>query len=642
MHLRYPNKRWDCRKKLAKEANDLNFLLSFALYNLSIKAFKRKQHMRETGFIYFNGAFNNTFGTESFREKLQEKVQKEPSLTDSKSALDTFLAKQPPNDARVIVEYEEDSRKHRKIKAIYVRSFKIPWEETHWTVHEAKYLKALPCDLQDLEKLHLTESPFQFLKKFNEDLYFMLFIDHRLFDFCLETWSHFNDREPGCVANYFQTLAGKVCKYLATPTEQRGPLTLAFVLDLHHDLTENLSMFNSGKMRNSYNAFPLTVTSASEEGIKELLLRIKTDKNKDGFRIGKLPKFSGRVSISATFAFEMWFVMMKKEAEVGWQVISKLVFSEEGFNQFKQATLIETCKKIQQDHSDISDKDIENIIENFLEEYKVIEKSRDWVLLREFFYDHSMMKIDALPVDYAYKIQYAREHAYVHAGGNDPKTDISQYSDTEIANLAQTIWNEINEGEEVCILPPSPELSKQLVETAITNFNNAIQKATNAEEVIVAVDALTHELEILHIFIDGNCRTNYILQNLLLMANQVKWSILYDPNRMDAYSKDERIKKIKEGIFCYQYILDNKDEYLEKNRMIQKSYENARSGMVWRAPEQQENSGNNPTDGKQEFKKTLEKYYAKERETIYQQAREKVSQEVISTMESTSSPKLSP
>lgn len=164
----------------------------------------------------------------------------------------------------------------------------------------------------------------------------------------------------------------------------------------------------------------------------------------------------------------------------------------------------------------------------------------------------------------------ARKNALACAGETSSKTsvNINEFNDEQLEDLARNIYQKITNGEPVYILTPEPELAYEYAASAVNTYNEEIKKAMTVQEQIKAIDKLTHELEILHLYYDVNLRTNYLLTNLLLISNGIKWTILYNPNRIDLYSEEQRIREIKKGIFRFEYLMKNQEELLKEYHQL--------------------------------------------------------------------------
>lgn len=85
------------------------------------------------------------------------------------------------------------------------------------------------------------------------------------------------------------------------------------------------------------------------------------------------------------------------------------------------------------------------------------------------------------------------------------------------------------------------------VSAAIERYHTEVTLANNDDTKIRAIARCIHQLEIIHPFPDGNCRTMMLVMNKLLVQQGLNPAILENPNRIDAYSVDEICEEIKRG-----------------------------------------------------------------------------------------------
>ncbi len=109
---------------------------------------------------------------------------------------------------------------------------------------------------------------------------------------------------------------------------------------------------------------------------------------------------------------------------------------------------------------------------------------------------------------------------------------------------AQIYCNLINEKGGKLLVKGNAE---EFVETYITEFNQNIKKAKTDDEKLLAIASCISQIERLHPFYDGNCRTMLILTNKLLMQNGLPPCIYENPNRIDMFSNAEIVNEIKKG-----------------------------------------------------------------------------------------------
>lgn len=96
----------------------------------------------------------------------------------------------------------------------------------------------------------------------------------------------------------------------------------------------------------------------------------------------------------------------------------------------------------------------------------------------------------------------------------------------------------------------------EIISNKLTEFNRKIDEADKNEKLTLIVK-LIHELEIIHPFQDGNCRTFFLLLNHLLVQNELSPTLLTNPNRFDGFSIDELINEVKNGQVEYKKYLIN-------------------------------------------------------------------------------------
>ncbi|QMT59164.1 hypothetical protein HBNCFIEN_00525 [Legionella sp. PC997] len=355
----------------------------------------------------------------------------------------------------IITRAELDPAKHEQEEEENI-SYKDDVEEDQFKTHSIiKDISAIPPKLR-----------------------YLLFVDFELFHHGKENWIDYEFRERNCVKNLFETTTTILELYRFDP-KIKTHISLEIINRLHLQLSQGLAQMEGdgeglNEYRTIYNGFPIFKDTATIEGIKELLFRIRNDDNAEGFMLGSP---------------------------------SKLEFSSKE---------------------------------------ELIDVIRD-----------------------------ARKNALACAGetSSATSTNIQNFKDDEIEALAQNIYQKIKKGVPVYILTPEPKLAYEYALDAVKIYNKEIKEAITVDDKIKAIDKLTHELEILHLYYDVNLRTNYLLINLLLISNGIKWTILYNPNRIDLYSKEQRIKEIKKGILRFEYLIEHQEEML-------RDYEQLNNGLA--------------------------------------------------------------
>ncbi|ASQ46920.1 hypothetical protein [Legionella clemsonensis] len=478
-------------------------------------------------------------------------------------------------------EEEREQRLATLVKTIYVKGFFLPFNQLNMQHREASQVASFNFGPNDEDKLLLNQPPLLYLNNIPRDLLFLLVIDHQFF-LNFENWRQYNAREPkgkGCVHDLFQGVA-LLGDFLTTYAETKA-ITLQDIKSLHRVLSDSV-YFNSqddrrGVFRENYNAFPLNADAVTVAGIKELLQRIQADNEAKGFRIG----YFNRSNIIADFCMHLsWLIreeMLEKKSLINEQ------FTPDLLPQLKRLER-KVIDQIIQNKNSIPAKDIEGIINTFLEDFVPHEKVRKtnfWVNMSYYYGDLVRAFTRVSPKEeFYYDLFHSRAHALASAGEVESTTvNIHDYKDLELEALAKKIFQLIQEGKEIYLFTPKRELAEKWADEAIAHFNITIQKANGANEIIEITDTLVHELEILHLFHDVNCRTNYLLMNFLLLAHSIKWATEFNPNRLDAYSSRERILQHKEAIFRTDYIIANQLQFFKDNANMDHTYQCMRIGI---------------------------------------------------------------
>lgn len=418
---------------------------------------------------------------------------------------------------------------------------------------------------QEDNNLQLTEPLFLYFKKLPKNLLFLLFFDYKLFNEKNETWRDYDSREPGCIYDLFNAVARNVFTYIKPDNKNKPLITLDEIKKLHEVLSQNTGKtgvnLTPGRFRKNFTYFRLTSNTSSPAGIKEILDRIKKDNTQDGFVIGELT----RLNIAEKFCYTMYILIGKKIMSGEYP---KLPLGAQDDEKFRKEVFPSTIKEaIEKVYADLVeekhylDKEkIEKIITDFLNEYIKFEEfdlTKDARALGLLKY-----QFDELSRNLKYHFPKSEHELTMQTSREKTLNEISVSSDME--NLSRKIYSQIENDEEICVFPPTIDFAEKRANEAIEKYNNSIQTAISVDEKIKIIDELIHELEILHLFDDVNCRTTYCLMNQLLVANGIKWSVLYDPNRLDALSSQERIDEIKKGIYRLEFIMRNSDEHIRK------------------------------------------------------------------------------
>lgn len=91
-------------------------------------------------------------------------------------------------------------------------------------------------------------------------------------------------------------------------------------------------------------------------------------------------------------------------------------------------------------------------------------------------------------------------------------------------------------------------------ETKVRNYNiiyekycSDLESATSEHGKLEVIAQYIQDIECMHFFTDGNCRMIYLLLNKELLKNNLKPTILFDPNMFDRMSQDNLVNEIIEG-----------------------------------------------------------------------------------------------
>lgn len=468
------------------------------------------------------------------------------------------------------------------IKKVHVKGFTLPFAELDIKKREAAQVKSFDFNPVDDSALQLTQPPLLYLKKIRPELLFLLFTDHQFF-LNFENWRHYNAREPkgkGCVYDLFHATT-TLCERLMT--QSKATLTMEEIQTLHKQLSEsvfaNSKEDKRGVFRESYNSFPLHYDAVTVAGIKELLQRIKSDKQAEGFRIGYFKKslivssFCNNMSILIREEAPWKKFPLDKEEVLTSERLKELEeFEKSELERLEALAINETAKS-----KNIPLEDVKAIIKSFLHDFtphKRVAKSHFWANLGYYYSDLSTSYRHSSPkAECQYDLRSARSHALASAGNvTPPAVNIQDFSEQELEDLAKKIYEEIQGGACIHLFTPEPTLALKWAQEALQKYNRAIPNAQNAGEVIQIVDDLVHELEILHLFHDVNCRTNYLLMNFLFLRRSIKWATEFNPNRLDAHSSKERVLQHKQAISRTDHIIANQEQLATYNERLDLIY----------------------------------------------------------------------
>ncbi len=127
--------------------------------------------------------------------------------------------------------------------------------------------------------------------------------------------------------------------------------------------------------------------------------------------------------------------------------------------------------------------------------------------------------------------------------------------DSKPANLSTGNW-------EIASYQSLEKLHQQ-IKGIFNTYHQAINNAMSIDDEIHAIAQCIHDVEILHPFLDGNCRTIVVLlMTKLLLERGLSPAILENPNRFDAYAVDELCVEIKNGMNLFNSYKENKTDNL--------------------------------------------------------------------------------
>lgn len=556
-------------------------------------------------------ALTTFYSDETYSTKIAQAIEKAisnkyyliyPSLEAAKKDKPSYLKKHMTTAGVIELEIEEESELNEEkilkfckevqalptenertkkcsflIKNVYVKGFKLAFDELEMRNREAAQITSFNS-VED-SKLRLNRPPLLYLKQIPNELLFLLFTDHRFF-LNFENWRHYNAREPsgkGCIYDLFHTMTF-LCERLS---QMLNDFTLEEIKTVQKLLSESVFAGSTedrrGIFRTDYNAFPLHSDAVTIAGIKELLQRIKNDNEATGFRIGSVK----RSNIVATFCRNMCWIIREEKPwkefsdeteELTPEMIKKI-------KELESRAIGETCKG-----KETAEKDIKNIINVFLKDFtpdKRVSLSQFWGNLSYYYSDLAAQFFkNSTKMELQYDLLHARAHAVAAAGDiEESAINIKEFSDAELETLAQNIYARILLSNDIYLCTPEPKLAEKWANVALAKYRSTISLAKSPMGVIEVIDELVHEWEILHLFHDVNCRTNYIWMNFLFLAHSIKWSTGFNPNRLDAYSSKERVQQHIQGILRTDYIIEHQDQLLEDNKRMDLIYLGNREGL---------------------------------------------------------------
>lgn len=447
---------------------------------------------------------------------------------------------------------------------------------------KGKRMNALWLDVKEHEKQQLLDMKYQeptpedvllkepylsVLAKMPVSLRFLCFIDYALFHHFNETWTAYDSREPGSVLDLFNTHA-QVCRHLFLAGES-GPLTLKHVQELQSSLSQNLfakeQKSRSGVLREGYNSFPILRDAVSLDGLVELLKRIRGDKNNDGFMIGEVKHIGIMYQFYSTLSNSLRVFYLQTKSPLSFADFSKV------FVELKERALKDTIKSITQAHPQVSESMIREVIGLELQSIKLDVMCLDEENYKKYgiiLFDtaserllHLASKTELRPsqAELPLALKLARQLSTIN------HDHLAKKSDDELFAIAKNVMANLGQ-QPLSILTPDAKTAEYLAQQAIDQYNSNIKKVKTPDEAIRCIVSLVHELELIHLFHDANCRTNYFLMNEELLKLGLKATMLYNPNRLDLYSVAELEDQVKQGMRRFDYVIAEGSELDKMNK----------------------------------------------------------------------------
>ncbi|BCA96021.1 hypothetical protein TUM19329_23820 [Legionella antarctica] len=460
---------------------------------------------------------------------------------------------------------QSESKLVEVLKAIIIKGKRMDAQLIEVEEHEKQQLAEMNYEEINPQDMLLTEPYPCSLLKIPGELRFLCFIDYALFHHYLENWIAYNTREPGSVLDLFNTQAN-ICRSIFSEKSPE-PLSIKHIRDLQASLSFNLfqtEKSKSGKLRDGFNSFPISRDAINVEGAIELLKRIKNENNENGFMIGAVKHFE------IVHIYCMQLSNASRERYLSTKLPLTFQKYNEIFTEIKASALKNTIKKVIEQNPHIRSDALEQIINSFLKESKIEEqflneeKYKPVQLDSLSAYTHNIaMRAKLVPtkVEMAFELGVARENAWIS------HTTLKNTTDEELETIAKQLVTSVKDTS-LSLLTPDPVSAEEKAKMAIDRYNVDINTAKTPDDVILCIVTLVHELEILHVFHDVNCRTNYFLLNEQLIKHGLKPAILYNPNRLDCYNIASLVNQVKQGICRYDYVMTNSVELFKMNESI--------------------------------------------------------------------------
>lgn len=355
------------------------------------------------------------------------------------------------------------------------------------------------------ESKRRTPSPLDWLKTITLNLDKQQHLWKLFIDFCkqpIEGWRGFEEREPGY-------LAGMKKAFLHMLATYEEDLSVDLVKAFHRHATQKVDMgledHLCGKFRDHNVYFGLGETNQSEQGMLSVLHYIRGGKAiSQDIALVRLRAGNGVLDEQAHFNPNY------EDDEEEYQYSVDLSIHEV-INQHTIDYVLKTFKEyLQRRYADRLDIDNDNLVMEQFAKY-----------IHRYYKDLSIQSCQTM---YWVYNEESEEPEIAELVVPMPKEKISDYLTEKMQ----------------CILD---EYHTALIQLASSDTADKIDKC------LTIIVKCCQQLEWLHPFADGNCRTfGMILLNRLLIENNFYPCIMDDPNQLDCFSINELVEAIKQGM----------------------------------------------------------------------------------------------
>lgn len=106
----------------------------------------------------------------------------------------------------------------------------------------------------------------------------------------------------------------------------------------------------------------------------------------------------------------------------------------------------------------------------------------------------------------------------------------------------------------------------QILLGLIKEYNEKIKDAKTDKEKILAIATFAKKLETLHLFLDGNLRTNRLIVHKLLIQNKLPLTCILDPFIIEGHSSKQVADAMTRGMEIYQSLCKNRSAESKSSR----------------------------------------------------------------------------